>query len=86
MFIKESMRLNPPVPVVGRCLNKPMTLPDSKLSHVTIPENLNVALVIIVNHKNPEIWNDPEVNCHLLLSNLLICLQRLYWFLQMNIQ
>ena len=61
MFMKESLRLNPPVPAVGRNLNKTLDIADSSSSNVTIPTNVNVGPLIFVVHRHPDIWEDPKV-------------------------
>ena len=61
MFMKESMRLNPPVPSIGRYLNKPLDIANNPDSDVTVPKNVNVALLLLVSNRNPKVWKDPEV-------------------------
>ncbi|XP_054835333.1 cytochrome P450 4A4-like [Eublepharis macularius] len=57
MCIKESLRLYPPVPAVSRQLNKPITFCDGR----TLPKGSRVAISIYNIHRNPSIWQDPEV-------------------------
>ncbi|XP_034634952.1 cytochrome P450 4B1-like isoform X2 [Trachemys scripta elegans] len=57
MCIKESLRLYPPVPTVSRLLSKPITFPDGR----TLPEGSLVAVNIYSLHRNPAVWQDPEV-------------------------
>nr|XP_028587853.1 cytochrome P450 4A2-like isoform X1 [Podarcis muralis] len=57
MCIKESLRLNSPVPVVSRQLSKPITFFDGR----TLPEGFRVSVAIHCVHKNPSVWQDPEV-------------------------
>ncbi|XP_054835332.1 cytochrome P450 4A25-like [Eublepharis macularius] len=57
MCIKESLRLYPPVPGVFRQLSKPVTFLDGR----TLPKGFVVAVSIHSIHKNPSIWQDPEV-------------------------
>ncbi|XP_066479592.1 cytochrome P450 4B1-like [Tiliqua scincoides] len=57
MCIKESLRLYSPVSGVSRQLNKPITFFDGR----SLPEGAWVVLSIHLIHKNPAIWNDPEV-------------------------
>ncbi|XP_033008102.1 cytochrome P450 4A2-like [Lacerta agilis] len=57
MCIKESLRLNSPVPVVSRQLSKPITFFDGR----TLPEGFRVSVAIHCIHKNPSVWQDPEV-------------------------
>ena len=55
--VKESLRLHPPVPRIGRNLTKDIELPDGRV----IPEGTAVAMNIYACHHNPDIWNEPEV-------------------------
>uniref|UniRef100_A0A8D0L823 Cytochrome P450 family 4 subfamily B member 38 n=1 Tax=Sphenodon punctatus TaxID=8508 RepID=A0A8D0L823_SPHPU len=57
MCVKESMRLYPPVPGVSRQLSKPLTFFDGR----TLPEGSLVAVSIYGIHRNPSVWQDPEV-------------------------
>ncbi|XP_066478982.1 cytochrome P450 4A11-like, partial [Tiliqua scincoides] len=57
MCIKESLRLYSPVPVVSRQLSKPITFFDGR----TLPEGFLVAVSIHIIHRNPSVWQDPEV-------------------------
>ncbi|KAJ6662528.1 hypothetical protein lerEdw1_011664 [Lerista edwardsae] len=57
MCIKESLRIYPPVPAVGRQLSKPITFCDGR----TLPEGSMVAINIYNIHRNPSVWQDPEV-------------------------
>ncbi|CAK6441175.1 unnamed protein product [Pipistrellus nathusii] len=57
MCIKESLRLYPPVPMVGRELSKPITFPDGR----SLPKGIHVSLNIYALHHNPKVWPDPEV-------------------------
>uniref|UniRef100_A0A6J0UR60 Cytochrome P450 4B1-like n=1 Tax=Pogona vitticeps TaxID=103695 RepID=A0A6J0UR60_9SAUR len=57
LCIKESLRLYPPVPGISRELSKPITFFDGR----TLPEGSWVGISIRNVHKNPSIWNDPEV-------------------------
>ncbi|EGD79816.1 hypothetical protein PTSG_10799 [Salpingoeca rosetta] len=54
--IKEAMRLIPPVPVVSRVLEKPLTLECGE----TLPKGTFVDMNIYMLHHNPTVWNDPE--------------------------
>ncbi|XP_072035784.1 cytochrome P450 4F12-like [Amphiura filiformis] len=56
-FIKESMRLYPPVPAIGRDIKSSIKLPDGRI----IPEGMSVIIDIINLHHNPNVWKDPEV-------------------------
>nr|XP_014430679.1 cytochrome P450 4B1-like isoform X2 [Pelodiscus sinensis] len=57
MCIKESLRLYPPVPGVSRQLSKPITFHDGR----TLPEGSRVSVHIYCLHRNPSVWQDPEV-------------------------
>ncbi|XP_035685680.1 cytochrome P450 4F11-like [Branchiostoma floridae] len=57
MCIKESLRLRPPVPGIGRTLTQTLALPDGK----KIPAGFQVLTGIMTAHRNPLIWPDPEV-------------------------
>ncbi|CAM5162800.1 unnamed protein product [Natator depressus] len=57
MCIKESLRLYPPVPGVSRLLSKPITFHDGR----TLPEGCLAAVNIYSLHRNPAVWQDPEV-------------------------
>ncbi|XP_077784885.1 cytochrome P450 4B1-like isoform X2 [Podarcis muralis] len=56
MCIKESLRLYPPVPLIARELNSPVTFPDGR----TLPKGFLTALDIYGLHRNPEVWDKPE--------------------------
>lgn len=57
MCIKESLRLYPPVPQIARELNSPVTFADGRV----LPKEILVMLSIFSLHRNPEIWENPEV-------------------------
>ncbi|XP_078000057.1 cytochrome P450 4F2-like [Glandiceps talaboti] len=57
MCLKESMRLNPPVPFVGRRLTKPLVIPDLQ---VTIPQGEWIGISFMALHDNTYIWEDSE--------------------------
>lgn len=57
MCIKESLRLYPPVPAVSRELSKPITFFDGR----SLPAGSIVSLNIYCIHRNPAVWEDPEV-------------------------
>ncbi|XP_069835576.1 cytochrome P450 4B1-like isoform X2 [Dendropsophus ebraccatus] len=57
MCIKESLRLYPPVPGVGRKLSKPITFCDGR----SLPEGARVILSIYCINRSPGFWKDPEV-------------------------
>ncbi|XP_059545662.1 cytochrome P450 4A11-like [Myotis daubentonii] len=57
MCIKESLRLYPPIPTVGRELSKPITFPDGR----SLPRGIHVSLNFYALHHNPKVWPNPEV-------------------------
>nr|XP_002124012.1 cytochrome P450 4F1-like [Ciona intestinalis] len=62
LCIKESLRLCPPVPFIGRELNEPLKF-RSKLkepNETTIDANSNIALHIFTLHRNVHVWDSPE--------------------------
>ncbi|XP_023105399.2 cytochrome P450 4A11-like isoform X1 [Felis catus] len=56
MCIKEALRLYPPIPGIGRELNKPITFPDGR----SLPKGFQVSLSIYALHHNPNVWPNPE--------------------------
>ncbi|XP_055613263.1 cytochrome P450 4d2-like [Uranotaenia lowii] len=54
MVIKESLRLYPPVPIIGRRFNEPTLLGDK-----TVPEDSNFNLGIMLMHRDPTLFEDP---------------------------
>ncbi|XP_053326241.1 cytochrome P450 4B1-like isoform X4 [Spea bombifrons] len=57
MCIKESLRLYPPVPLLARQMNKPITFSDGR----SVPEGCLVSVCIDSIHRNPDVWTNPEV-------------------------
>uniref|UniRef100_A0A4X2LQ05 Cytochrome P450 family 4 subfamily B member 1 n=1 Tax=Vombatus ursinus TaxID=29139 RepID=A0A4X2LQ05_VOMUR len=57
MCIKGSFRLYPPVPQVYCQLSKPVTFMDGR----SLPEGSLVSLHIYALHRNPALWDKPEV-------------------------
>lgn len=53
--IKETMRLNPIIPAVGRAVARPMAVAGHELPAHTI-----VGPCIYLTHRRPDIWTDPE--------------------------
>lgn len=53
--IKESLRLYPSVPIMGRTLLEPLTI-----SGVEIPAGFDVGIPIYALHRNPLLWDEPE--------------------------
>ncbi len=53
--IKESMRLYPPVPMIGRLLSE-----DVQVDQYTIPEGTTITLGIYYLHRDPRFFPDPE--------------------------
>ncbi|ELU06918.1 hypothetical protein CAPTEDRAFT_218351 [Capitella teleta] len=56
MCIKESLRLHPAVPNIGRSLTKPMTFPDGR----TVPAETDLGIAIYGCHHNSALWENPE--------------------------
>ncbi|KAF5899413.1 cytochrome P450 4B1-like, partial [Clarias magur] len=57
MCIKESLRMYPPVPDIGRKLSKPITFFDGK----TAPAGCIIGISIYGIHHNPTVWENPKV-------------------------
>ncbi|XP_054835331.1 cytochrome P450 4B1-like [Eublepharis macularius] len=57
MCIKESLRLYPPVPMIARELEAPVTFADGR----TLPKGFLAMLHFYALHRNPEVWDNPEV-------------------------
>ncbi len=53
--IKETMRLNPIVPAIGRALSRPIRIGGHDL-----PASVVAAPCIYLTHRRPEVWEDPE--------------------------
>nr|XP_033772968.1 cytochrome P450 4B1-like [Geotrypetes seraphini] len=56
MFIKECLRLYPPVPSVSRELGKPITFFDGR----SVDAGTVVSMNMYAIHRNPAIWDNPE--------------------------
>ena len=54
--IKESLRLFPPVPAVGRVLAQ-----DTEIDGHVLPAGSDVACLIYLVHRNPDVWENPKV-------------------------
>lgn len=54
--IKESLRLYPSVPYIGRRLKEDLQISTGH----TLPEFCDTAIFIYNHHRNPENWSDPE--------------------------
>ncbi|XP_070552302.1 cytochrome P450 4F12-like [Ptychodera flava] len=57
LCIKESLRLSPPVPFIGRILKSPLTLPDGR----TIPTGSRCTVNIFGLHHSELVWEKPDV-------------------------
>ncbi|KAM9324685.1 uncharacterized protein PAF06_000763 [Gastrophryne carolinensis] len=57
MCIKESMRLYPPVPGIGRELTSPVTFCDGR----SLPKGARIILSIYAMNRNASVWDNPEV-------------------------
>lgn len=55
MVIKESMRIHPPVPIIGRRLTE-----DTMISGVSIPQGTNIMIPIYAIHRDADVYPDPE--------------------------
>ena len=53
--IKESLRLFPSVPFMGR-----VTTEDCMVNEIVIPKDTEVGVFVYYIHHNPEVWDDPE--------------------------
>src|SRR6185436_10905660 len=53
--IKETQRLMPIIPMVGRRLHAPTTIADHAL-----PAGVVVAPCIYLTHRRPDLWDEPE--------------------------
>ena len=56
--IKESLRLFPPVAGVGRTLAQPTEI-DGRV----MPKDTSVIAMIYAVHRNPDVWENPDVCC-----------------------
>jgi len=56
MVIKESLRIYPSVPGIGRVLSE-----DVVIDGVTIPKGTDITIQIHVMHNSKRFWEDPEV-------------------------
>uniref|UniRef100_H2ZAX2 Uncharacterized protein n=1 Tax=Ciona savignyi TaxID=51511 RepID=H2ZAX2_CIOSA len=62
MCMKESMRLYAPVPFIGRKIkNKINVHRPNGASDVTLDADVTVIPHLFTLHRNPEIWDEPEV-------------------------
>ncbi|KAJ4918065.1 hypothetical protein JOQ06_029540 [Pogonophryne albipinna] len=57
MFIKESLRLYPPVPGMSRITTKTITFFDGR----TLPAGSHIGTNVYSLHRNATVWEDPEV-------------------------
>jgi cytochrome P450 len=55
-FLKESLRMVPPVPTISRILTSSL-----KVGDVVIPANMNVAISIETLHHHPDVWPEHDV-------------------------
>ncbi|XP_018800716.1 PREDICTED: cytochrome P450 4ae1 [Bactrocera latifrons] len=53
--IKETLRLYPPIPVIGRWLKEELVLPD-----VTLPPRTNVLILLWQILRDPDVYTEPE--------------------------
>ena len=59
--IKESLRLFPPVSVVGRVLDQ-----DTNITGHIMPKGTSVTLSVYATHRHPDFWENPDVMISLL--------------------
>ncbi|XP_072030702.1 ultra-long-chain fatty acid omega-hydroxylase-like [Amphiura filiformis] len=57
MCIKESLRINPPVPVITRRITQDISFPDDTV----IPAGAFAVILIEAIHKNPLVWKDADL-------------------------
>jgi len=64
MFVKESLRLYPPVPAIGRQLEHPMKIKSdmNSTTESTLPANSMIGLNIMALQRNPLVWENPDVS------------------------
>ncbi|XP_078593025.1 cytochrome P450 4B1-like [Branchiostoma floridae x Branchiostoma japonicum] len=55
MCVKEALRLFPPVPMIFRQLESPLTFPDGR----TLPKGSRVGISTNTLHHNPHVWENP---------------------------
>ncbi|XP_041377345.1 cytochrome P450 4A24-like [Gigantopelta aegis] len=55
MFIRECMRMYPPVPAISRELTE-----DIEIEGVFLPKGVIIDIPIYNIHRNPHVWKDPE--------------------------
>lgn len=55
MVLKESLRVYPSVPFIGRVLTE-----DAVINGVLLPKGTNVDIQIYALHHNPLVWDEPE--------------------------
>jgi len=63
MFIKESLRLYPPVLGIGRKLKKDLSLKSvlGNKMETTLPAGARALLNLFTLHRSEHLWDDPEV-------------------------
>ena len=64
MFLKESLRLYPPVVGFGRKLENKLKVKSEHMApnEVTIPTGTIVVAQVLALHRNPLVWENPEVS------------------------
>jgi Cytochrome P450 len=55
MVIKETLRVHPSVPLIGRILSE-----DTELGGVMVPKGIDIGVQIFAIHRNPEVFPEPE--------------------------
>ena len=63
MFIKESLRLYPPVTNASRKLDKDLTVKSDPNKHykTVVPKDTIMGSFMFILHRNEAVWEDPEV-------------------------
>jgi len=60
MFIKESMRVLPPVAFIARKVNEDITVSNSLLTQATIPRGTECGFAITTQHNSEILWSEPD--------------------------
>lgn len=55
MVIKESLRLYPSVPIMGRCLTEP-----TQIGEATLPTGQNIVIPVYALHRDSDLYENPE--------------------------
>ena len=68
MAIKESLRLFPPIAVVLRQLDQPMTLRSKllKMTKFVLPKKSPISVNLYTLGRNPHVWDNPQVSLNII--------------------